>query len=36
MARKLYLPTKNVKYTKEQENDMYTKFFKGYNVFKDH
>lgn len=36
MARKLYLPTKNVKYTKEQENDMYTKFFKGYNAFKDH
>eukprot|EP00347_Sterkiella_histriomuscorum_P005857 403355010 len=36
MARKLYLPKKNPKFTKEQENGMYMRFFKGYNHFKDH
>lgn len=36
MARKLYLPKKTPHFTKEQENDLYHRFFKGYNAFKDH
>lgn len=36
MARKLYMPKKSPKLTKEQENDLYARFFKGYNAFKDH
>lgn len=35
MARKLYLPKVTPNFTKEQENDLYQRFFKGYNAFKD-
>lgn len=35
MARRLYLPSNLPEFTKEEENDIYQRFFKGYNAFKD-
>lgn len=35
MARRLYLPKNLPDYTKEQKNDIYQRFFKGYNAVKD-
>mmetsp|Transcript_2192 Transcript_2192/g.2126 ORF Transcript_2192/g.2126 Transcript_2192/m.2126 type:complete len:114 (-) Transcript_2192:594-935(-) len=35
MARRLYLPTNLPSFTNQQENDIYQRFFMGYNAFKD-
>lgn len=34
LARQLYLPMKLPHYTKEEQNDIYMRFFKGYDAFK--